>query len=432
MSNPKELYINSSRCYTSALASIYSPIQEEIKDKDLLPFYSIWGIPFVPFLDGGDATLAFFAKMRKLSPTQGAVINSILKYSFGGDISVIAKDDGFEGEPRELGSQEKVRYIDWIKSFTNANHIIQTERKLGESLKTFGNAYLEVVKTRVAGDNFFYFYAIAGDRVRYIYSSDNEPKAAFISPEWTQYYINKYPPRATAVYPNWEIEDDGTERTLIHIKNETIERDWYGEPDSIMCLYYQFLEYQQGRYTTEGYANDWTARVFIETVGDVEDLEGKKAFDNAILNTFSNKGKGSKVLHRQRGLDMPQSFVHDFPNNTNENFHKTMGEIAEDQIIKAHDWHPILFRKTQGSMGNSQEFMNVFAVKNLSVIKPLQDAVLYPLRKALDIAAEWLGFDAGDVTIGCTSPYQLWIEQQKESMQAQEQPQATVTTQNPA
>jgi len=145
-----------------------------------------------------------------------------------------------------------------------------------------------------------------------------------------------------------------------------------------------------------------------------DDIEQIKAFDKALQNTFTNKGHDKKsVVFRARPAETKETKVHQFNPNTNEKFHKEMGNIAEHQIIKSHDWHPILFMKTPGAMGGSQEFREVFKVKNVSVIQPIQNKILSPYRKMLDIVANEMGFDMNGRTIGAMTPYQALLDEEQ-------------------
>jgi hypothetical protein len=404
-------------CFISSLGNVYSPIAEEIRDKDRIG-YVAGGIRYVPFLEGGDATLRFFSKMRQLSPTHGGCIESIGKYCFGGDVRIVRQNDGFantQADEQEVSEAEFNTYIEFLRRWTTGNDLVKAEKFLYQSWKTWGNAGIEVVRYRVAGIPYFKMYLHAGDTFRYMLTEDFEPNRVFISPDWSPYYLSKYPPTTLPTYPEfWEMAD-GTERSFIHVKNEVVERQWYGMPDSTHGLYYAYTEFQQGIYNTRGYDQSFTPSVFMQTFGDTTDVEGKIKLDEAFDSSFTNLGKAKKLIHRLVDIDVPTPFIHEFRDNSSHEFHEATAAIAEAQIIKAHDWHPVLFMKTPGAMGGSQEFMEIFEVKNISVIKPIQNAILSPLRTVCDIAAEWLGFDQNRLTIGAVSPFEMLVQQYKQS-----------------
>jgi len=419
--NPKELWKEGKKYgYVSAIADVWSPIAEEIRDPETLKYVVSGAYKYVPFLEGGDASFAFFSRMRRLSPTQGAVIKSIGEYSFGGGLTVIRKSDGFADiEEQPVQDQERQSFKNWLETWTNGIDILKSIRETYQSFKTYGNAYLEIVKTTVTGQTFFQYKAHSADRVRYMQSQKNDPnsilKFVWLSPEFTYTFLSKYPPDLVPVYPFWSDEDNNTQRTIIHLKNTIIERDWYGEPDSISSLFNQYSEYQRGRYFVDSYANDFVGKIFIETETDDSDeaKQMNKAFDKAIVNCFTNKGASKKsVLHRARPIGTEPTKLQQIAPNTNEKFHQTMASVDENQIIKSHDWHPILFMKVAGSMGGSQEFREIFKVKNVSVIQPMQNTILDPYRMMIGIVANETGFDLNRLTIGALTPYQQLLEEE--------------------
>jgi len=400
---------------TSAIGDIPSPLRDELRDLDIARMaYSI--IPYQPFFEGGDASLKFFERMRTLSPTHGSCIETISKYVLGGEIEItnrklpgLAQTDA---EKLPVSDSERNAYIEFIQRFTDFQQLHSQLAKIYDNYKTYGNAFIEIVMSEVAGERSVKFHVHDADTCRYLLTDPNEPRIVLISPLWTTSYIIRNTPNSVPLYPNQTVDANGSRRTIIHLTNDVVGRDWYGLPDSIMGLYFIYLEYQQGRFTVDGYANDWIPRVFFELC---EDLEGDSdslasdstdEFEEALLNTFTNRGSDKKsVMYRVRAPGSSEKTeVHEFAANTNEKFHQAMGDIAESQVYKAHDWHPMLNQKTQGSLGNAGEFQQVFRLKFHTVIFPLQKTILAPMQQALKLAEEWLGFqNPNGTTIGLTN-----------------------------
>lgn len=393
----------------SALASVYNPIAEEIRDPDNYRYTFAGGLySYIPYLDRGDATFKFFERMGRLSPTHGSCIKNIRTFAFGGGLVVNRKSDGFSDfEKTVVSDAEKTIFRDWVKSWTDTNNLLLTAEKIYGSFKTWGGSWLECIVTTVAGQKYITYKNHDYDRGRFYADPDSEnlTKYVLISPSFSPLFLSKNPPQIVPVYPAFTNEVNGVKRTIIHLKNETVGRTWYGEPDSVMALYFEYLEYQLGRYTVEGYNLDWVAKVFFETFGDAEDTVAKAMFDEAIMQCFTNQGTRKKsVMHKRSQVDAEPTKVHEFSANTNEKFHESMSNIAAEQIYKAHDWHPMFSQKTAGSMGNSQEFREVFKMKYYTVIKPVQDKIFTAINTVLAIAEKELGYDnAAGLALGCDS-----------------------------
>lgn len=394
--SPKRLFKGKKRNCNS-FGIVCDPIAEEIKDLRRLNLaYSEYNI--VPFFDDGDANLQFFRKTKTYSPTHGACINSICDYVIGGEFVVgHKKRSGFaRRKEREITDSEHDDYIDYLESFhpdLDGETLLEEVKGTFENWKTYGNAFIRIDSIQVAGETFVMIYNIDCEMCRYHYSRDDLNKTILISPLWSAEYLNQYPPEFVGVYPNVSEYEDGRKSTIIHIKNKVTGRDWYGEPDSLPSLYFQYLEIQLGQYSTEGYANDFTPRAFIEVTGDPEDEESTQAFHQAVDDTFTNSGTTKKkVMTRVRNLGDEEAKIHEFKGNNSHEFHSSMAEEAERQIIKTHNWHKTLMGiPTAGKLSSEKEFPLIFANKFKNVIRPIQKKIIAPYNLALKIADMWTG-----------------------------------------
>jgi len=138
-----------------------------------------------------------------------------------------------------------------------------------------------------------------------------------------------------------------------------------------------------GDYSTKGYANMWTGKVFMETAGDNVEVNGDEMaeFRQALGDTFSSGGKGKTLVHRHRSQADPATMIHEFEDTKSHEFHESIAAIAEKQIIKAHDWSHILMSIPQpGRLGGSGEFLEIYEAKYGAVIIPWQDKVMLPFN----------------------------------------------------
>jgi hypothetical protein len=394
--NPKELIKQSVSKTTSALVSIESPLDAEVRDlEDNISLYTHY--PFVPFFERGDATLLFFEKMRKLSPTNSAIISDLTELVAGGGLTVEKqKIGGFAAiyNEEDVTEEEWKEYAEWVDATLGGEDLLAGIKRSYDGFKTWGNAFVEVVMTTVAGQKVAKIHVHDADRCRYVITKRNEPKLIGISPIWTYTYLSMHPPKIVPAYPNIGQMEDGSLRTIIHIKNPTVGREWYGEPDSIGAVYFKYLEYQLGSYSTEGYHNKWIAKVFFETFGDPEDGD-VGAFDRAIRDTFTQSGSNRKtVMHRNAPQDAKETRIHEFAPQTDEDFHAKMADIAETQILKAHNWnHLLLGVRISGSLGGGGEYEQVYREKYISKIRPEQEFMMDSYRKAINLVENWVGYN---------------------------------------
>lgn len=424
--NPKNNPIQTAQ--THAIGEVYSPVKAEVRDTQRQrQLYNL--LPIIPFFDGGDASLDLFLKLRMFSSTHAAVIGSISDYVLGGGFTVeygrrrgvaVRKD-----KKKEITDTEEEAYWQFIESFIDTGKLMTIAERLLDNYSTYGNAMLEIVLSNIAGTPFAKLHNHDADRCRYLSTDEGQQKMFWVSPLWSYDYLRRYDPELIPLYsPNNEssyLEIDGIKRTMIHLKNEVTGFNWYGLPPALASLYHQYGELQLGEYTTEGYANQFTGKMFFEAVGDPEDNEQVDKFKEAIERNYTYKGnRRSSIMARIVRDKDDYSKVHEFKTNTDEKFHDVMKDINEEQILKTHNWHHVLLGvKVAGSLGNSNEFAEVFKNKYKTKIKPLQNKILGVLNEAIREVAKHLGReDMMRYSLGLSNLFQDILDSEKELEQS--------------
>lgn len=434
-SNPKRTRFG--RRKTGAFGDVYDPVAEELRDTDLAPM--IYGsFPIIPFFDNSDATLRVLRRMRELSPTHSSCIGNIRDYVFGGELTIrryIEPGMAFDTEEDQpLTDAEKATFTEFVRSLNpelTFDQILADAIGIYENLKTYGNGFYRIDAVRVAGKWFFYFESLDAEKCRYLATKRGEQKVIVISPEWTAMYIQRYPPEFVDVFPAWSDYGNGRLSTIIHIKNKVVGRDWYGLPDSFGSLYWQYMEVQQGQHGTEGYANDFIARVFFEITAEEDDDGDEDDFDSAVRRTFTNQAsrygeQPKRYIIRRRLPDDKEAMVHEFKSNTDHQYHTSMSALAEREVLKTHNWHSVLLgAPTPGRIGQNEEFKEVYKQKYNSVIRQWQERSLRPIIQGLQ-ACEMLMTGRLDVTsqysLGLFNLYDEYLKSDVNAMKNETQP----------
>lgn len=414
---------------TGAFGDTINPIDQEIKNlKDSRLISSKY--PIIPFFDNGDATLRFMQKMADLSPTQGSCISSKASYVLGGELTVIrSKRSGFQRlRPKEVTESEFFLFSDFLEMMNpgfDGTKLLEEIEGTYKNYETNGNGWVILTLTEVAGSKFAYIENKDSEKVYYMPLEN--PYFILTANEWTETYLNEYPPEIIGVYPKITEFENGVRKTAIHIKNKAVNRDWYGLPASIQSLYYQYMEVQLGQYNIEGYAADWIPRALIEVSGEIEDEEGetgKDDFDEAIKNTFTNVAREKKrVVIRRRDADATEAFVHEFRPNADHISHKENSELCEKQIIKSHNWHSILLgQSTPGKLGASKEFLEVYENKFVNVIRPLQKKIMQPYNTLLKCVMEHLDFKGlEDLSLDLANLHEKALQEYRDTKQGKQE-----------
>lgn len=398
------------RYNSSGLDGLDDPIKDEVVDTQLVrDTYS--QLPIIPFFDNSDATLRFFRKLRYLSPTAEACTNRITNYVVGGGLrTAIRRTPGFYkpigGAEVEVTKEQDELYREFVNGLNpvdDADKLLGEIEQLADNTLTYGNNWLCLRLTDVAGERHAYLDAKDSEHVRYWATLPGEPQVAVISKSWDFAYIQKYPPEFIGVYPNFTTDPaTGDQLTLFHGRERSLTREWYGVPRNMGSLYWKYLEGAFAEFSVRGYKNRWTADVIIETSGDEVDKEDPKDFQDALRKMFTNEGEALRFIHRHKlATDQPMT-VTQLKSDTSHEFHDTMSTIAFHKIVQAYDWHTVLLsEQTPGKLGFSKEFLDIYRVKFTSVIKPRQDQVLTVVNKALSEAAAWMNrTDVAGLSLG--------------------------------
>lgn len=390
--NPKQTMRNGRRS-SGAFGDVTDPIAEEMRDIDRARMVYAQ-IPIVPFFDDSDATLKVLRRMRELSPTHSGCVSSQQWYMFGGELTTrryVEPGMAFDTESEDVTDAEKMEFISFVKGLSpemTLEHVLNVAKDIDDNLETYGNAFLRLDAVRIGGKEYYYIENVDAEKCRYYATQPRQPKIVVISPEWTSEFITKYPPEFVSHYPEWSDYGNGVRSSIIHIKTTARARDWYGLPISFGSLYWQYLEVQQGQHGTQGYANDFIARVFFEITAEPETDSDEDNFDDAVKRTFTNQASRygnapKRYIIRRRLPDDTPATVHEFKANTEHEYHESMGAQAERQIIKTHGWHSLLMgMPTAGKLSNSSEFKEVYRVYYNNRIRPKQETALRPIITA--------------------------------------------------
>lgn len=388
------------------MQGLQSPLQDEFKDGDFSSVRTIFD--YVPFMDCGDATLRILRDLSQLSPTQAACVNSKLEYATGGGLGFIKKvDNVFKRQNNKeaiITDSEHDEYAGFLGSVIDVDTLLSKIQKQGKNQLIYGNSVLEIVLTDTIGYKGGSINVYDAAMFRYKRESGQIlTNKCYLSQRWDYSYIARNRSKVVeyAVYPAFSEHEDGTFRSIIHVKDDALYRNWYGLPTSFSGIYFQFMEYQLGKYSTRGYENFWLPAAFIETYDmpletDPERVEEEgKQLMQQLSNIYTNRGDGAKlpIVFRMAGAGTTPSNITQFSPQTHENFHVAMKDIAQSQILKSHGWHSSLLEKTVGSIGNNSENADLAMITDKTVIKPFQSKILFAFQTAIKEIETWVGYN---------------------------------------
>jgi len=417
-----------------------SPLQEEFRVGDFATNRIIF--PIVPFLDFGDATLRVLRDLSELSPTQAACVNSQVGYATAAGLGLRHKQGAVKRQSnteRLITDAQHDEYVGFLEENFDLDVLLRKINRTLRNLKTYGNAVLEVVLTQTGRVRNVAVNIYDADMFRYRIPAD-APNAAgastlgdstyfgsnihpvenlramgvqtgFIAARWSPSFLSSnlsrvveypvYSPQQFAQgQPYFAEYSDGTYRCLMHIKDDAIDREYYGLPSSISGIYYQFMEFQSGKYATRGYENQWLPSLIMDIEEPQQLLDEEDSNElmlqtlNQLANTYTNRSDEAKlpVVVRLRGIGTAPASITQIQSRPDKGFHPEFASLAQGEILKANQWHSSLLEKTVGSIGNSSEHRDLARITDATVIRPLQELALMPFRWAIEQAQQWVGY----------------------------------------
>jgi hypothetical protein len=424
---------------TMRLAKRQSPIPAQIRDsEEFSKFFKFYKDVFIPYAgthnQSSQGLLTFLLTLKELSPTKCAIIKSKKQVALSGKIDITRKaDPDFNLEQNnEASTTEKLALYEFIKEnleFRGVGNerlsLKQFAHACFEMDETCGNYYVLISKVETAGQRQIQYRIIPPDECLYLATQEGDPKLIAVSKIWDLNYIQRNPIKKYAVYPNFLEDDEGVERSVYHCKSGSYR--WYGRPDDIGSLLYQFLEFQNVDYLNTQTEGNFTGQALIE----LEEGEGESIIDDAdaqesgfdsfadqMQESFSNKSDDPlTIMMLSRPYGAKNAFVYQFSPNTNEQWYKVTNDESERQILKANNWPKKLLGMAEASGLSTNEFMDVFKIANVTSIRDIQQKSEYAFNSVLlPIAYEFYErTDFNDYSIQFTSPYEELLIQEQET-----------------
>lgn len=407
--NPRSTYRKKNRkAKFIKLAEIENPIPNEVSDpSELKMFFDKF--PFIPYAGNSRTTshslLCHMINFLQLSVTKSAVVQSIKSWSFGSKIDIVkSTDTDFDlGEDiYNIDIADKRRYHEAIKQnvYLGDDTLKGQACKMSESYDLTGNIYVELIRTETAGQRMFTAQFHSALDVLYLYTKPGQTKIVGVSKKWTEDHLKKNPPTLIPVFPTFHQFEDGTQRSMIHVKEGNF--DWYGRPPDFSSFIDQYNEYKLREFLTKQINTNFIGQVLIEIEDDEptgndfdEDGNMKAGFEGTadrLEENFTNKGGDpTSVVAMTRPAGSDHAFIHEFKPNTSEKFICKISAELRGNIIGANDWSEALLRKDQTSGFNSQMFKDVFTIVNATKINARQILIEKIQNTIINEAFEWMG-----------------------------------------
>lgn len=247
----------------------------------------------------------------------------------------------------------------------------------------FGNCIVELVRGKVGREPFVYIYSVPLYHVAIKRAEANQKITAYgLYDNWEEVslstdgssYIDKGF-REVAAYPEFTRFPDGTERSIIHVKQYAPGYFYWGLPEWIGARMWAEIEYRIQRYYVSKFDNSFLPSGLLQMFGSVSPTEASNMV-KGIEKKFTGTGNNHKLLVqilrdeklKANWVPMTQEMNDEFVN---------LQQLAASAIVVANRWSKSLAGfATTGQLGTNQQIRQEMEYLQNTVIKQRQNTLL--------------------------------------------------------
>jgi hypothetical protein len=174
----------------------------------------------------------------------------------------------------------------------------------------------------------------------------------------------------------WVKNDNGTESTMLHFKNDVSGIDYYGLPASFASYIDQLLEYSHSQFDKDNLDNNMILGGVI-VFKSAMTKEEAQAQATEILMTHTGEGKTGRiaVISSENGIEDFQFTPY---TTTKEGSFLEADKKAKGKIIEAHGWDSLLAgTDATGALSKGSGYVRaIWDVKEALVLNPLRDRII--------------------------------------------------------
>jgi len=272
--------------------------------------------------------------------------------------------------------------------------LADVQAKAAFDYNSFGNAVFEIVKGKVGNDGFCNIYHVELynvaigrtdlDQIIREYALYDDFDNFPLTSDGMGYIDRGF--RKIKAYPDFTDFEDGTQRSIIHIKQYAAGYSYFGLPDWVSARQWAELEYRIQRYNISKFDNSFLPSGILQLFGSASPAEAQKLVDKIekkIVGTGNNHKMVIQVLRdeKQKAVWTPMTKEQDGE-------FLELQQTASEKIVTACGWSAALAGiSTAGKLGSNQEIRSETEKVQNTVIKPVQNVfcnrVINPYLKEL-------------------------------------------------
>jgi len=247
----------------------------------------------------------------------------------------------------------------------------------------FGNSFCEIVKGKVGSEPFTYIYHVPVYNIGIRKAeADQIIKSVGIYDNWEEVplttdgiFYESEGFREVPMYPDFKKFEDGTQRSVIHVKQYAAGYFYFGLPEWIGAKMWAEMEYRIQRFNTSKFENGFMPSGIMQFFGSITPAEAKKLVEG-IESKFTGMANNHKLFVQVlRDEKLKANWIP--TSKENEGEFLNLQNLAASAIVVANRWSKSLAGfATAGQLGTNQQIRQEMEYLQNTVIKPRQNLLL--------------------------------------------------------
>lgn len=324
----------------------------------------LFSASYVPFFEDKDKYLQFLYFAARTSGTHAACIAAKTSFTYGAGVRALRSGS------EDVSATEKLK--NWFDSINGKRTKNGKEIKNGiaDYFRT-GNAFFE--RAEKNGVVNIYHIQTKKSRIKKDYSG------VLVSPDFYEGSYLTADAQFLPFFPNQLADENGVNRSVIHICGDKISNEYYGEPDSVSALIDMELEYRISSYNKAEFDNGFKPSTLMQFVGDYEAEEATEYLKQMQAHFTGDGNNGKMVLQVVPSKELFANMI-TMNANTDGDFSE-LSQRVETNILKAHRLPKVLAGiPIAGKLGgDTKEIQTAYNYCLSTVIFPIQAEFLSAL-----------------------------------------------------
>lgn len=276
-------------------------------------------------------------------------------------------------------------------------HLVEHVNGNGESMRSviarlaldeamFGNAFMEVVTD--SGHTFLSLYHVDASKCRL----SRESEHVVMHHDWSSF--NATEARSLPLYPNFEAQEDGTLRSMVHYKDYEPMFSHYGVAPYIAGLNAAAILYKSDKWNILRIDNSFQ----LSGVMMLDGISGSDAEADRMVRMAEERfgGNPGQVLFVMRDHSEGDNSQFIPINTSSDGDWRSLHEQSEADLVVAHSWFRSLSGLDYSSGFSTERILHEYEVALNTVILSEQEQLLEPIRA---IIGGVIGVDASSLAI---------------------------------